>query len=172
MTAPLSAALASPPQAGSPRGPLNLHQRFLLEVRAGLSHWVRAMVLQTLDGMASAQQLHAVAGDRQHTAPALALLKKQMPALAERITQELQAAMDGGEPAAPVVRPARPTLSLMDESQIDEDIEIGRLVQAIDSGAEIELQQLAALCGGLRGLPHVDARAVPLPPLACARAIR
>jgi hypothetical protein len=172
MTAPLSAALATPPQAGSARRPLNLHQRFVLEVRAGLSHWVRAMILQTLDGMESAQLLHAVAGDRQHTAPALELLKKKMPALAEHIIHELQAALDRGEPVATVVRQMRPTLSLTDESQIDEDIEIGRLVQAIDSGAEIELQQLAALCGGLRGLPHVDARAVPLPPLTCARAIR
>lgn len=172
MTPPLSAALASPPQAKSPRGPFSLHQRFLHEVRAGLPHWVRSMVFQTLDAMASAQQVHAVAGDRQHTAPAMALLKQQMAALSERITHELEAALDRGEPAAPVVRPAKPTLSLMDESQIDEDIEIGRLVQVIDSGAEIELQQLAALCGGLCGLPHVDARAVPLPPQTCARAIR
>jgi len=172
MTSPLSAAAAAPPSPGLRPGAPNRPDRFLHEVRAGVPHWVRALLIQALEDMGSAQQVHAVASDRHHTAPAMTLLKNQLQALADRITQELHAALDRGEPAPAAARSARPTLSLMDESQIDEDIEIGRLVQAIDSGAELELQQLAALCGGLRGLPHVDARAVPLPPLTCALAIR
>jgi len=63
-------------------------------------------------------------------------------------------------------------LRLIGEEQIDEEIETSRIVQLIEADAEAELQDLSALCSGLRQLDHVDPGATPLRPQVCALGLR
>ena len=143
--------------------------------RAGVPEWVRAMVDDAAAELASANQRNAVAGDRQHTAGALVMLQGRREALIANLVRALQQQLDAGAPLpsrehAPA--DARQQLTLIAESQIDEDIEIARIVQAIESEADWELRQLRALASGLHGLPAIDEAVAPLPPLACAGGLR
>ena len=144
--------------------------------RAGVPEWVRSMVDDAAAELASANQRNAVVGDRQHTAGALVLLQGRREALVMQLTLAMQQQLD--LPAQPAARESAPAddgwqpLTLIDEAQIDEDIEIARIVQAIESEADWELRQLRALASGLHGLPAIDEAAAPLAPLACAGGLR
>jgi hypothetical protein len=59
-------------------------------------------------------------------------------------------------------------LTLKDKQEIDEDIELARLVQDLESDCEATLRELRALYSGLQGLDAVDPDAPPLPPRRCA----
>ncbi len=143
--------------------------------RAGIVDWVRVMVEETAVELASSTQRHVVAGDRHQTAPALELLQGRRAALVAQLVQALQQQLFATPaPATPAVAPktGRLTLTLIDESQIDEEIETARIVQAVESEADWELRQLRALASGLAGLPAIDDSVAPLSPLACANGLR
>jgi hypothetical protein len=146
-------------------------------VRSGLTDWVRAMVSGATAELESSALRHAVAGDRSHTATALALLQGRRELVVDRLAHGIASRIDAAPPGRPTARVAADEagelkLTLIDEAQIDEDIEIARIVQAIEAEADGELQQLAALASGLRGLPGIDFAALPLRPLACASGLR
>ncbi len=160
-------------RATSPAEPEALSQL----VRSGLATWVRAMVAGAAAELASAALRTAVAGDRSHTATALQLLQERRELVVERLAQAIARQLDMATPGRPTARV--PTdeageirLTLIDEAQIDEDIEIARIVQAVEAEAQGELRQLAALASGLQGLPGIDFTALPLRPLACASGLR
>jgi hypothetical protein len=92
--------------------------------------------------------------------------------LIARVTDAIRRRLDAPpEPVREVTGDALP-LTLIDEAQIDEDIEIARTVQAITSICDAELLQVTTLVCSLRGLRSVDPAAAPLPPLACANGLR
>lgn len=158
--------------------------------------WVqRAVELATSD-LASSERRGAVRGGREHTAAVLELLRNQRRPLVAALAAGLrrrfaQAAMEAGSrlaassamaagPGAAAPTPGSPTaaaapelsLSLIDEEEIDEDIEISRIVQLIEAEAEAELQDLAALASTLVHLDHVDPAVTPLRPQVCAQGLR
>jgi hypothetical protein len=115
---------------------------------------------------------NAISADRNQVAPVLAVLQGRGRAFADRLAVHLEAAMAGDEACA---RPAtrRPeVLSLISEDSIDEDIEIARVVQAVDSQAEWELGQLASLVSSLTGVSGISIDTYPLRPAVIGRAIR
>lgn len=63
------------------------------------------------------------------------------------------------------------TLTLVDESRVESDIEISRVVQRIQDGAEWELRELQTFTSTLCGHLHVIADSNPLRPLFYARAL-
>lgn len=63
------------------------------------------------------------------------------------------------------------TLTLMDETRIESDIEISRVVQRIEDRAEWELRELQTFISTLCGHVHVMAEGNPLRPLLYARAL-
>lgn len=144
--------------------------------QAGVPEWVRAMVDDTAAELASSNQRNAVAGDRQYTGGALALLQGKREALITQLVLAMQQQLKPGAAAAAAREGAanngKRQLTLIDEAQIDEDIEIARIVQAIESEADWELRQLRALASGLYGLPAIDESVAPLGPLACASGLR
>ena len=173
---------ASDPQHLTSVLELDVQAAFCAEVRQSIPFWVRTLLTQATMDMESAQRINAVASDRQYTMPAVQLLKRQHVTLAEKVVLALEQSLDEHTAAAafaPVGNAARPapsvggrlTLRLMDEAQIDQDIEIGRLVQSIEAEAELELKHLAAMCTGMLGQTVVDQHTLPLPPLACAKAL-
>jgi hypothetical protein len=153
---------------------------FVRLVRSGVPGWVRAMVMRAEAEMGGSAQRNAMASDREHTATALGVLQGRRELLVDRLVQAITRQLGEAERAGRAAQ--RPTaaadnagalkLTLIDEAQIDEDIEISRIVQAIESGADGELQHLTALACGLHGLPGIDPGAAPLPPLACATGLR
>ena len=158
---------------------IDAQEVFFDEVRQGIPVWVRTLLTQTVQDMESAQQTNAIASDRQYTLPAVQLLRRTGVDLAGKVVLELEKSLDKRGLLAPRVESlrsvnpagARMALSLLDQSQIDLDIEIGRLVQSIESVAELELKHLAAMCAGMLGWGHVDQKALPLPPSVCAQAM-
>lgn len=180
---PHGALPAGVPVAGeSHRPPAADAASFLRRVRQGVQGWVAAAVEAATNDLGSSAQVNAVVGGREHTAPALAALRHQGAELARRITQAVQAQLDAaaphpgaqaGTPAAPAAPAAGGlVLQLIDEAQVDEEIETARIVTLIESEADAELQQLNALCSGMRRLGHVDPKAAPLQPALCARGLR
>jgi len=146
-------------------------------VRDGVDHWMHAVVRGASNALEAASQVHAVAADRCHIAPALSLLKRHREGVVARLARGVQQQLDEGErlprAALPPAEPDAPLkLTLIGEAQIDEDIEIARIVQAIETEAGVELRLVASLVSGLRGLPGIDLAANPLPPLACAGGLR
>lgn len=154
------------------------HAALARQVRRDLPDWVRAMVLDACAELESATQRNAVVGDRTHTVGAIALLRGRRESVVERIVKAMEQQLDGGAAPRAETRPAaaagpgKLSLTLIDESQIDEDIEIARIVQAVEAEADAEIRQLAALSSGLRGLPGIETTAMPLRPLDCATALR
>lgn len=167
---------AAVPTPGRPSAESRQRHAALLQLaQSGVPEWVRAMVDDTAAELASSNQRNAVTGDRQYTATALAQLQGHREALIAQLVLAMQQQLKPGAAAAresaAAVRAAQP-LQLIDEAQIDEDIEIARIVQAIESESDWELRQLRALSSGLLGLPAIDETAAPLGPLACATGLR
>lgn len=80
------------------------------------------------------------------------------------VLREAPAATEAPEEATTLAA----ALTLKDKQEIDEDIELARLVQDLESTCEATLRELRALYSGLRGLDQVDPDAPPLPPRRCA----
>jgi hypothetical protein len=149
-------------------------QDFKLAVRGRLADWIPTVVHAATAELAGASLRNAIATDRQHTADVLAVLQGRGEAVAAALVRAVQqglddAGRDGAQPAGRVEGVA--SLSLIAEEQIDEDIEIARIVQLIESEADAELRQLARLCSSLLGSGAIEADSLPLPPGLCARAL-
>jgi len=81
---------------------------------------------------------------------------------------------DRAMPAPPAAVNATPNsegFQLLDESRVENDIEISRAVQAIDLNAEWELRELQTFTSALIGQTHVSANSNPLRPAAYAQAL-
>lgn len=147
------------------------HRHFACE---DLEQWVTAAVQASATALQSAALKRAVSADREHTADVLALLQARRTEFSDVLARELRA-----EILAPPIRPAsaaaprqRLELTLVDEDRIDEQIEVARVVQAIESCAEWELSRVAALYSRLAGRDGISPDANPLQPAAVARGMR
>lgn len=150
-------------------------QDLKLAVRSCLVDWIPPVVHAATAELAGASLRNAVASDRQHTAEVLAVLQGRGESVAMALLRALQQALDdadrGTVPPQGRLEP-HAALSLIAEEQIDEDIEVARIVQLIGSEAETEMRQLARLCSSLLGTGAIAAELLPLPPGLCARALR
>lgn len=153
---------------------------------ARVASWLGRSIDRAAEDLApSGRPLPAAAG-RDSSAALLGALRSGRNDLVARIAAAVRARLAGSEQALP--EPAAPgpsadgqggldgedglQLRLIGEEQIDEEIETSRIVQLIEADAEGELQELSALCSGLRHLDHVDPGAVPLRPQVCALGLR
>jgi hypothetical protein len=127
---------------------------------------------------AAAALAHEAAGagssrDRQAAADAAALLHEAAPRLARGFALALQAALAAPATAATAgAGDVSDALTLVDEDRIDADIETFRIARVAEDAAEAELRLLTPLASALQQRDAVHAEAVPLPPAACARALR
>lgn len=140
-------------------------------LRADMARWAPEVLRQAALRLESAALRNAVAADREHTASVLTVLQGRTDAFAQGWIQATQALMEEAAPTAQV-QAGQLTLSMLAEDQIDEDIEVARIVQSVESEAEWELRQFAALCSGLQGRDGIAADANPLHPGLVARALR
>jgi len=134
--------------------------------------------LEQLQGSALS---NAVAGDRQHTASLLPLLRPGphglaaafSAALRQQLREEFAREPQDDSAARPAAAAPVPIdqLTLVDDQQIEEDIEVARVIQQVDTAAEVELRDLRALCATLRSAPAALPEVVPLRPEVAARAL-
>jgi len=122
----------------------------------------------------------AVAGDRQHTASLMPLLRPGPHGLAAAFSAALRqqlreefAREPRDDAAARAATPSVPIdqLTLVDDQQIEEDIEVARVIQQVDTAAESDLRDLRALCATLRSASAAVPEVVPLRPDVVARAL-
>lgn len=150
--------------------------RFLQSVHQGVEAWMGQAIDEAVSRLSDIRPGHPAAGRMAYALPALELLQTQRAGLVQRVAQavrgRLQPAPDGGAHTPAGGGDGALTLALLDEAQIDEEIEVARIVQLIDSEAEAELQELGALCSGLRQMSSVDPEATPLRPAVCAQGLR
>jgi hypothetical protein len=142
-----------------------------------LDAWVGPVVQAAAAALQSSSLRHAVVSDRERTMQVLAVLQARQVEFVGTLGRALRAELDAA-PSAPASMPStrarrgRLELTLLDEDQIDEEIEVARIVQAIESQCEWELSRLAALCSSLAGRDAISPDANPLQPGAVARAMR
>ena len=131
--------------------------------------------LEQLQGSALS---NAVAGDRQHTGVLLPLLRPGPQGLAAALSAALRQQLREEFARVPSADAASPhaaavpidQLTLVDDQQIEEDIEVARVIQLVDTVAEAELRDLRALCATLRA-SEATPEVVPLRPEVAARAL-
>lgn len=133
--------------------------------------------LEQLQGSALS---NAVAGDRQHTAKLLPLLRPGPQGLAAALSAALRQQLreefarqplDESAPRKAAAAVPIDQLTLVDDQQIEEDIEVARVIQLVDTAAEAELRDLRALVATLRAAPVALPEVVPLRPEVAARAL-
>jgi hypothetical protein len=125
--------------------------------------------LQEAEARASGEQ-------RQRIAEAWRALGQRRTTWARRFPQLLTAAFEtetGAAPleSAPAPRRAGPTLSLVDDTEINRSIEAARLAQLLSSTLERPLAELDALMSSALGLPGVQPQNNPLRPSVYARVL-
>lgn len=129
-----------------------------------------------LQGASLAQ---AAVGDRQYmvtilqaTRPgARGLAAALSAALRQQLRDELARLPGDDVRDAPNSEPSIDSLTLVDDQQIEEDIEVARAIQQVDTAAEGDLRELRALCATLRGAPAASPELHPMRPEVCARAL-
>jgi len=122
----------------------------------------------------------AESGETQGRSPlleALRLLNHHEAFLRQRFPESLLAEFDStrGEEAArsPArVGPSFDQLELMDDVQVQERVEIARILQASVQVVDVELEELNRLICGAQGLPSVIADRNPMRPEVYSRALR
>ena len=139
------------------------------------------VVQRALEQLQSSALSNAVAADRRQTASVLPVLRPGPQGLAAAFSAALRQqlrdefarqpaddAVTGRAASAPV---RIDQLTLVDDQQIEEDIEVARVIQRVDTAAEAELRDLRALCATLRGATTAAPELVPLRPEVAARAL-
>lgn len=151
-------------------------QRHLENIIAAASALSRQVVNDTLENLRSGGTPGA-ARDRQQFFALMESLQRQKSAWAEaferhlvsRLRESLEAAAAPRQRVAPALNLAE--LSLVDEGQAAEDIEISRIVALIDLKAEWELRELQAFTATLRGETQIRRESNPARPEVYARAL-
>lgn len=123
---------------------------------------------------------HAVAGDRQHTATVLQGTRPGVRGVAASFSAALRQQLREEVARAPAVaarrdtahaRPSLDSLTLVDDQQVEEDIEVARVIQLVDTAAEADLRELRSLCATMRGATELSPELHPMRPEVCARAL-
>lgn len=138
-------------------------------------------VQRALERLQGSAMSNAVAGDRQQTAlllPALrpgphGLVAALSAALRQQLREEFARDLSGtptGADTGPLSVPMD-QLTLVDDQQIEEDIEVARVIQLVDTAAEVDMRELCALCAALRGARAALPEVVPLRPEVVARSL-
>jgi uncharacterized protein DUF1631 len=150
-------------------------------VFAGVPALASEAAQRALEQLRGSALSNAMAGDRQHTATLLPLLRSGPRGLAAALSVALRQQLrdefvrppQDDSRARPAVAAAVPIdqLTLVDDQQIEEDIEVARVIQRVDAAAELELRDLRALCATLCGAPAALPELVPLRPEVAARAL-
>lgn len=153
-------------------------RQFLREVETGLSPWTRQVLdeaLSRLDTLHRVERRDVIAVDTilrgaDGTALRLAWVGELTTAL-HHVPPAEQAPADheGISPDTGLTGLAR--LSLKDEDEVDEDIELSHLVQDVEARSDQVLRDLCGLWSALRGWPDVRQDAPPLRPQAVADAL-
>jgi hypothetical protein len=149
---------------------------FQTTVRRQVADWVPRVVRAAAIELQGSGLRNAVAADRLHTSEALALLKSRADDYAAALSRALLHQLDRPRPSSAesaAAADAQPTLalSLIAEEQIDESIEVARIVRLIEATTEDDMHLLARLCSSLLDSEGVDTEAIPLHPGLCARAL-
>lgn len=121
----------------------------------------------------------AAAVDRPH---ALTMLQDTLPgagglaaalsvALRQQLRDELARQPGGDVRDDPVTEQSIDSLTLVDDQQIEEDIEVARIIQLLDTAAGGDLRDLRPLCATLRGVQAASSELHPMRPEVCARAL-
>jgi hypothetical protein len=149
-------------------------------VQAGVPVLASEAAQRALEQLQSPALSNAVAADRQHTGSLMPLLRPGPHGLAAAFSAALRqqlrdefarAPHDESVAREPMASLPIDQLTLVDDQQIEEDIEVARVIQLVDATAEAELRDLRALCATLRAAPAAVPEVVPLRPEVAARAL-
>lgn len=154
---------------------------FTREIEADAPQWMVAVIEQAL-GHLRQGGLGLGALERRDTLAAEAVLLDHGPRGVRALWLDELAALltkaRRGSPVGGVVPQAEAAdsgatlqLTLKDEQEVDEDVELSHLIQNLELRAEAALRDLRALCSALRGWSEVQADAHPLHPQALAESL-
>lgn len=153
-----------------------LLKRFVSDELARSADLIAQALAGTLTALRDTRAPAGLPVDRAHVVQAIeALQRNALPyqkafvdALRTQVVEGLKEQQDDGATASAATAGG---LQLMDESRVEEDIEISRAMQVIDTTAEWELRELQTFTSTLIGQGHVSAESNPLRPLMYATAL-
>jgi hypothetical protein len=144
----------------------------------GVPLLAREVVDRTLAELRNPNATHALAHDRKQFFALMEALQKQqagwVQSLQDLIARGVREALDERPAPAPARKPlalSLDELTLVDEGQAEEDIEISRVMAQIDQQAEWELREVQAFMAAVRGQSEIRREANPLRPEVFARAL-
>jgi hypothetical protein len=175
-TIPFGATIAhlspSLPMSASPSA---IHLDSIIQ---GVPLLARDVVDRTLTELRNPNATHALAHDRKQFFALMEALQSQqaswVQSLQELIAQGVREALNdrpGPTAARKPLALSLDELSLVDEGQAEEDIEISRVMAQIDLQAEWELREVQAFMAAVRGQSEIRREANPLRPEVFARAL-
>lgn len=153
-----------------------LLKRFVSDELARSADLIAQALAGTLTALRDSRSLSGPPVDRAHIVQAIEALQRNalqyqkafVDALRAQVIEGLKEQQDDGAAASVA---ATGGLQLMDESRVEEDIEISRAMRVIDTVAEWELRELQTFTSTLIGQTHVSAESNPLRPLMYATAL-
>ncbi|MCM5680820.1 DUF1631 domain-containing protein [Schlegelella sp. S2-27] len=135
------------------------------------------IVNRTTEQLRSSGLSLAVARDRQEFFSLMEALQRQHDMLVQALTQAMaERILEAARESTPTLVPRHQTLSLdaltlVDEHQAEEDIEVSRTITLIEATAEWELSEVQAYTAALRGEATIRKEANPVRPEVYARAL-
>jgi hypothetical protein len=152
---------------------------FTRAVLDGLAAWIPGVTAEAAASLDASVSRMSVPAERDEAADALTVLQRQGTVFSNafagalrRMVEDADRDPDSHRRAGHAAAGSGVELSLIADTQIDEDIEMARIMQRIDAAADTELRQLASLCSSLKSMTAVRVEAIPLHPGLCARALR
>lgn len=155
--------------------------RFTRHIEASLAQWVPAVVERAAAllktgrlGLGPVERSDVFAVDAVLTDRSARGLQALWSSELQALLHKVPLAQDARQPSP---HPSMPlgdgplALSLKDEQEVDEDVELSHLMQNLESQAESALRDLRALCSALRGWQDVRSEAPPLHPQALAKTL-
>lgn len=135
------------------------------------------IVNRTIEQLRSSGLNLAVARDRQEFFSLMEALQRQHDLLVQALSQAMaERIREAARESTPTLVPRHQTLSLdaltlVDEHQAEEDIEVSRTITLIEATAEWELSEVQAYTAALRGEATIRKEANPVRPEVYARAL-
>lgn len=152
---------------------------FVRDIESGLPAWIRRVIKDATPrlqgnglGLGQVERRDILAAQASLNEPEARGLQlawtRELSVHLQGLTTAPVAAATATALSAEVPMETQCLLTLKDEQEVDEDIELSRLIQDLESRCDSTLRDLRALCSALRGDRGVQADAPPLHPQALA----
>jgi len=152
-----------------------LYLRHLDNARMALGALSQQVIDDLADRLRHSGAAMALSDDRAQFQALMDALLRRRPELVQSLAEAMRQRIDEAHSGVSARRPLREAslteLSLLDDAQVNADIEVARLIAAVDEHAQSPLRELHGYTATLRQEPRLPRDANPLRPAVFAQAL-